>query len=66
MQEQRASMINGAAEDTTQRWPTEDSRWITIFGANADPKLATKLFREDFAEYRRLKNVADFQQGNRR
>lgn len=66
MQGQRASMIDGAAEYTTQHMPTEDSRWSTIFGANADPKLATKLFREDYAEYKRLKNVADYQQSNRR
>jgi hypothetical protein len=59
-------MIPVALEDAHRVPAREDSRWNTFFGPNADPKLATKLFREDFAEYRRLKNVADFQQGRRR
>ena len=64
---QRGMMITSAYQDIHRRSP-EDSRWITVFGPNADPKVATKLFRENFAEYMRLKNVADFQQvgaGNR-
>jgi hypothetical protein len=62
----RWQLIPAAQEDTYKGPPREDRRWVTVFGPDADPKLAAKLFREDFAEYRRLKNVADFQQGNHR
>jgi hypothetical protein len=54
-----------AREDPYKGQSRDDSRWLALFGPNADPELATKLFREDFAEYRRLKNLADFQQGKR-
>ena len=42
----------------------DDERLNAVFGLNADPKLAAKLFREDFAEYRRLKRLADQEEGN--
>jgi hypothetical protein len=50
-------IITAAMEDASLA--TGSSQCDTIFGVNADPRLATKLFRENFAEYRRLKNIAD-------
>ena len=59
-------MIAAALVDARTEPSRDDSRLSSIFGVNADPKLAAKLFRENFADYMRLKNVADLQQRNRR
>jgi hypothetical protein len=57
---QRGMMIAAAVQGAVRGPDRENSRWASVFGPNADPKLANKLFREDFAEYRRLKNLAGY------
>jgi len=63
---QRSIITTATLEEAHKAPPPHDSRWLAVFGPNADPKLASKLFREDFAEYRRLQNVADSRQRTRR
>ena len=62
---QLGMMIVAAREGAQRDWSRDDARSFAIFGPNADPRLAPKLFREDFVEYRRLKRVADMLQSNR-